>query len=195
MIFLIMGAVGLALLLFSFLFDGIFDLIDFDVFDNGLLSMTGLASFVALFGFAGFICESTGQGPAVTAGSAVSAGLIGLVSTGAAMRFMKKQSQPDNAWDNSSMVGRSAVVISAAKAGEYGTIAVAWNGLSESVAALSTEDLVKGDEVIITHVLSHSSVRVQKIGAVPPSALSEVQEGKDASLGETISHLKDGESQ
>lgn len=162
MFYLVMGLIGLSILLVSLLFDGVFDILHFDIFDNGILSMTALASFVAFFGFAGYLCQTTNQSPTVTATATVAMGLLGLVSTGTAMRYMKKHSQADGAYDNASMVGRSAVVVSGAAAGEYCTIAVSWNGMNENVAALSTVDLAKGDEVTITHVLSHSSVRVSK---------------------------------
>lgn len=162
MFYLVMGLLGLAILLVTLLFDGVFDVLHFDIFDSGILSMTGLASFVAFFGFTGYLCVASNQSATVTTVSTIAMGLLGLVSTGTAMRYMKKHSQDDNAFDNSNMVGRTAVVVSGGAAGEYGTVAVAWNGMTENIAALSTTELVKGDEVTITHVLSHSSVRVAK---------------------------------
>lgn len=163
MIFLVLGGVGLAILIVSFVVDGLFDAIDFDIFDNGVLSMTGIAGFLAFFGFTGFLCQTTGQSDVVTGSAASAAGLFGLIATGTAMRYMKQQSQDDNAYNNASMVGRSAVVISGAAAGRYATVRVEWNGMSENMTAISDQDLQSGDSVKITSLLSHSSVRVEKL--------------------------------
>lgn len=63
MFYLAVGIVGLVALLLCVFLDGVLDVFHFDLFDTGLLSLTGLAGFAALFGFTGYLCSSSGQGP------------------------------------------------------------------------------------------------------------------------------------
>lgn len=160
MAFLVIGIIGATFLLLSFLLDGIFEAFDFDILDNGILSTVSLAVFTSVFGFVGWIGVTLGWSMIANISIGFMGGAVAGIVIGVIMKYLRESSQADGAYSVETLVGKTARVTSGAGAGEYGTITVTFQGMNESLGAVSTRKLVVGQEVIIEAVLSHSSVKV-----------------------------------
>lgn len=158
--FLIIGVVGLLLMILSSL---VGDLLDglFDAMPGGLFNGTVVFSFVAAFGFGGALAMSMfdAEMPAAIGAGTLAGAVIGLGAYGF-MRFLQSSEDPAGLTGPSAVVGKSAVVITPAKAGNYGEVSMTINGHPEKRSFLCDEDTVRGQRVIVEASLSSTSVKV-----------------------------------
>lgn len=158
--FLIIGVVGLLLMILSSLLGDVLDGL-FDAMPGGLFNGTVVFSFVAAFGFGGMLAMSTfdvGVPVAIGVGT-LAGGLIGLGAY-AFMRFLQSSEDPSGLTGPSAVVGKHAVVITPALAGNYGEVSMTINGHPEKKSFLCDEDTVRGQQVIVEASLSSTSVKV-----------------------------------
>jgi hypothetical protein len=163
--FIVIGAVGLAVVLASLLLgdilDGLFDAFDLDV-GGGILSAPVLGSFLAAFGFgAALIMFSTGVG--ATAG-ALGGLASGAVVGGLALVMMRQlmDMPTDASMDTADLVGATGHVITPVPEGGFGEVTVRHLGSAHKLNARSTSGPIPaGTAVTVTAVLSTSSVLVE----------------------------------
>lgn len=162
--FLVIGAVGLAIVVFSLLLgdvlDGIFDAFDLD-FGGGILSAPVLGSFLASFGFgASLIMFSTGAGATVGALGGLGSGLV---VGGIALLMMRTlvDMPTDPSMDSADLVGATAVVVTRIPEGGFGEVTVRHAGQLHKLNARSAAPLPAGATVEISAVLSSSAVMVR----------------------------------
>ncbi len=164
-VFFIIGIVGALLLIISVVLDGVFEVFDFG---DGPLSLTTIAAFTAIFGFAAF--ASVGAGASVTTAGAIGA-VAGLAGGAAAWWLSRliRGAESSTAVTADELVGAEAGVVLAIPAGGLGEIALVRHGERVSLAATAETAIARGSRVKITQTLSATSVTV-----VPILAPSEV---------------------
>lgn len=156
--FLLIGIVGAVLLLLSVVLDGIFDLFDFG---DGPLSLTTIAAFTAIFGFAAFAMVGAGATPVV-------AGVVGAVAgiAGGAVAWwlarVVRNAESNTSVTSEELVGAHASVVLAIPASGLGEVALTRHGERVSLAASSAPGLpiARGAQVVITQTLTATSVVV-----------------------------------
>jgi hypothetical protein len=164
--FIIIGAIGLAVVLLSLVLgdvlDGIFDALDLDI-GGGILSAPVLGSFLAAFGFgAALIMFSTGAGATAGAlGGLVSGAVVG----GLALLMMRALigMPTDRSMDTGDLVGSTGTVITRIPAGGFGEVAVRHLGQMHKLNARAGEEIPAGAPVEVTAVLSTSAVMVRPV--------------------------------
>jgi membrane protein implicated in regulation of membrane protease activity len=162
--FIIIGAVGLALVVVSLLlgdiFDGLFEAFDVE-FGGGIFSTPVLGSFLAAFGFgAALIMFSTGAGATLGAlGGLVS----GLFVGGLSLLMMRQliNMPTDASLDTEDLVGSTGTVITPIPENGLGEITVRAHGSAQKMSARAAQPIAVGTTVRITTVLSTSSVMVE----------------------------------
>lgn len=167
--FLVIGAVGLALILLSLVlgevFEGILGAFDVDA-GGGVFSGPVLGAFLASFGFgAALIMYATDVG----AGLGALGGLAsGVVVGGIALLMMRTlvNMPTDETVTTQGLEGASAIVITAIPAGGYGEVTLRHHGEQRKYNARAAEPITAGTQVSITVVLSTSALMVQR--ATPP---------------------------
>lgn len=163
-IFLVIGIVGALLLIVSVLLDGVFDLFDFG---DGPLSLTTIAAFTAIFGFAAFATVGAGAPTSVAA-------VIGAVSgvAGGALAWwlsrLIRSAESSTAVTADELVGSEASVVLAIPAGGLGEVALVRNGERVSLAATADVAIPRGARVRIAQTLTATSVRVETIDTAAP---------------------------
>ncbi len=151
-VFLIIGIIGALLLVVSVVLDGVFDLFDFG---DGPLSLTTIAAFTSIFGFASF--------------ASVGAGTIGAVSGlagGAAAWWLSRLvrgAESNTAVSSDELLGAEASVVLAIPAGGLGEIALVRHGERVSLSATAEHDIPRGSRVRVAQTLSATSVAVVPI--------------------------------
>ena len=162
--FWIVGAIGAALFLLTFvvgdLLDGIFDGLDFT---GGFLSTAAIAGFAAAFGVSG--------GIAMSAGAPLLLALVIGVVTGAAVGAISglttkvvSNTPTDRAPGADDLVGARGVVVSAIADGSYGEVLVRVGGHRQKYNARAESGAIAvGADVLVTDSLSSSSVRVRAL--------------------------------
>jgi hypothetical protein len=167
-VFLIIGAVGLALVLLSLVLgevlEGLFGGLDIDV-GGGIFSAPVLGSFLASFGFgAALIMFATGAG--ATAG-ALGGLLSGLVIGGIALVMMRSlvNMPTDETVTTSGLTGSPGVVITAIPAEGFGEVTIRHHGSQHKYNARAVEPIPAGTPVQVTAVLSASAVQVARSSA------------------------------
>lgn len=158
-IFLIIGIVGGVLLLVSLLLDGIFDAFDFG---DGPLSLTTIAAFTAIFGFASF--ASVGAGMSTPVATIVGA-LSGLLGAAAAWWLSRaiRGAESNTAVSGSDLVGSTGAVVLAIPENGLGEVAVTRHGERISLSATATAPVPRGALVRIVQVVTSTSVRVEPV--------------------------------
>lgn len=162
--FWIVGGVGVALFLVTFVFgellDGVLDGVDFT---GGFLSTAAVAGFAAAFGIVGGIAMSMGAPlllavvVGVVAGAAI--GAVGGLTT-----KVVKNTPTDRAPGADDLVGARGVVVSAIGDGAYGEVLVRVGGHRQKYNARSESGAIAvGSDVLVTDSLSSSSVRVRAL--------------------------------
>lgn len=156
--FLIIGAVGIALLLFSLivgdLLDGLLD------FGGDLFSGAALAGFLGAFGFAGALVFDQSDNMGLAIGIGLVAGLV--VGAGAGWAsYQLKQGGDESNVRTGDLTGSNGTVISAIPAQGYGEVSIVAHGHITKLNARSTEPLGAGTPITITAVLSATSVLVE----------------------------------
>ncbi|WP_346058033.1 hypothetical protein [Leucobacter alluvii] len=158
-IFLIIGVVGGVLLLISLLLDGIFDAFDFG---DGPLSLTTIAAFTAIFGFASF--ASVGAGMSTPVATIVGA-LSGLLGAAAAWWLSRaiRGAESNTAVSGTDLVGSTGAVVLAIPANGLGEVAVTRHGERISLSASAEAPVPRGAQVRIVQVVTSTSVRVEPV--------------------------------
>ncbi len=153
-LFLIIGAVGIAVILLS--------LIVGDLFDTGLGDYVGtevIGAFLGAFGFVGALALGlTGQ---VAAG--LVAGLAAGVLLGAGAGWASRRLRgPDhsNAMRTSDLLECRGQVLAAIPADGFGVVSLSVGGHPTRVNARSPTPLAQGTDVVVVEVLSPTAVRV-----------------------------------
>lgn len=164
--FLVIGAVGLAIVVLTLLLgdilDGVFEAFDLD-FGGGILSAPVLGSFLAAFGFgAALIMFSTGAGATTGALGGLASGVV---IGGIALLMMRALvNMPTDASMNSTdLVGATAVVVTRIPDDGFGEVTVRHAGQLHKLNARAGEPLPAGTTVEISAVLSSSAVMVRPV--------------------------------
>lgn len=162
-VFLVIGIVGAILLVISVLLDGIFDVLDFG---DGPLSLTTIAAFTAIFGFAAFATVGAGASTGVGAVVGAIAGLAGGALAWWLSRLIRN-AESNMAVTAGELVGSEASVVLAIPAGGLGEVALVRHGERVSLSATSETAVARGTRVRISQTLTATSVVVEPIDAAP----------------------------
>jgi hypothetical protein len=164
--FIVIGAVGLAIVVLSLLLgdilDGVFDAFDID-FGGGVLSAPVLGSFLASFGFgAALIMFSTGAGATVGALGGLGSGLV---VGGIAFLMMRAlvDMPTDETMNSSDLVGATAIVVTRIPEDGFGEVTVRHSGQLHKLNARAASALPAGTQTEVTAVLSSSAVMVRPV--------------------------------
>ncbi|KQY63894.1 MULTISPECIES: NfeD family protein [unclassified Nocardioides] len=159
--FLLIGAVGIALLLFSLivgdLLDGLLD------FGGDLFSGAAMAGFLGAFGFGGAISYAQSDNMGLSIGVGLVAGLVVGAGAGWASYQLKQGGDEANV-RTGDLTGQPATVISAIPENGYGEVSIVASGHITKLNARSEAPLAAGTPVTITAVLSATSVLVERRG-------------------------------
>jgi len=160
--FIVIGAVGLALVVLSLLLGEVFDgLLDIDV-GGGMFSAPVLGSFLASFGFgAALIVYSTGVSGAL---GAVGGLVSGLVVGGIALVMMRSlvNMPTDETVSTSGLTGEPGIVITSIPQDGFGEVTIRHHGSQHKYNARALEPIPAGAPVRVTAVLSASAVQVER---------------------------------
>jgi len=159
-IFLVIGVLGAILLLISVLLDGVFDFFDFG---DGPLSLTTVAAFTTIFGFASFGFIGAGLSAQVAGMLGAAAGILGGGVAWWLSRVMR-DAETNTSVSTAELTGDEAVVVLEIPAGRgFGEIALTRHGERLSLAATSASRIPRGTSVRIIQTLSPTSVTVEPI--------------------------------
>lgn len=158
-IFLLIGVIGAVLLLISLLLDGVFDFFDFG---DGPLSLTTIAAFTTIFGFASFGFVGAGLSPQLSATLGGGAGLIGGAAAWWLSRTLRDETS-NTAVSTSALTGHNANVVLTIPGGPgLGEIALTMHGERISLTASAAETITRGEAVRIVQTLTPTSVYVER---------------------------------
>lgn len=166
--FLVIGAVGLAVVLSSLVLgdflEGLFDGFDFGA---GVFSAPVIGSFLAAFGFgASLIMTATGIGAAGGALGGLASGLVvGALALLMTRALMDMPTDPPVR--TADLVGATGVVITPIPDGGFGEVSLTHAGQITKLSARAAQPVAAGTTVVVTQVTSSSSVLVR---AADPSA-------------------------
>ena len=162
-VFLVIGIAGAVLLLISLLLDGIFDALDFG---DGPLSLTTIAAFTAIFGFAAFACVGSGMatGPASMLGAL--AGLLGGAAAWWLSRLIRG-AESSTAVSGEELVGAVGSVVLAIPVTGLGEVALVRHGERISLSAVADRPIPRGTAVRIVQTVTSTSVRVEPVEPDP----------------------------
>ncbi|GAA2259713.1 hypothetical protein GCM10010145_32780 [Streptomyces ruber] len=166
--FLGVGIVGVVLLAFSLLLDGLLEgLLDgsglLDGLFDGLLSLPVIASFVSMAGFAGAIALGTTD---VGALGAVAVGVPAGIATGWVTYRLCRALMDDRsgaAPRGDDLIGTPGRVVTAIPADGYGEVLVRLGGQPVKLAAKSPVAVTRGADVWVAEALSRTAVSVRPV--------------------------------
>lgn len=167
-VFLIIGIVGAILLVLSVILDGLFDAFNFG---DGPLSLTTIAAFTAIFGFASFAMVGAGASSTV-------AGIVGAVAgvAGGAVAWwlsrLIRSAESNTSISSEELIGSEASVVLAIPAGGLGEVALVRNGERVSLSATAANTIARGARVRVVQTLTATSVSVEEIETTQPAAPS-----------------------
>ena len=161
-VFLIIGAVGLAIALVALLLGDVVDgVLHLDAFDSDLFSTAALAAFIGAFGFGGAIALAVVDWMWL----AVLIGLVvGVVAGWGALsltRFLKSDAS-GKAFRADSLVGAPGRVITAIPEGGLCEVQVRSEGHLRKLAARADQAIPGGSDIWVTAILSPTSVHVTR---------------------------------
>lgn len=156
-IFLVIGIIGAVLLLISLLLDGIFEAFDFG---DGPLSLTTIAAFATIFGFASFASIGAGASTSIASLVGAGAGLVGVGITWWLTRVIRG-AESNTAVSSDELVGAVGSVVLAIPEGGLGEIALVRHGERISLAASSSNAIARGVSVRVIQMITSTSVLVQ----------------------------------
>lgn len=163
-IFLLIGVIGAVLLLISLLLDGVFDFFDFG---DGPLSLTTIAAFTTIFGFASFGFIGAGLSAQLSATFGAGAGAIGGAVAWWLARSLRDETS-NTAVSTSTLVGATAAVVLAIPGGSgVGEISLTRHGERISLTASAKTPIARGDRVTIIETLTPTSVLVEPAESLP----------------------------
>lgn len=157
--FLVIGIIGVILLLVSVLLDGLFEVFDFG---DGPLSLTSIAAFGTIFGFAAFGTVGAGASTGVAAVVGSGAGLIGGAAAWWLSRLVRG-AESSTAVTSDELVGSDASVVLAIPAGGLGEVALVRHGERVSLSATAETAIPRGARVRVIQTLTATSVSVEPI--------------------------------
>ncbi|MFA9447176.1 NfeD family protein [Egicoccus sp. AB-alg6-2] len=163
--FIVIGAVGLALVLLSLVLGEVFEgLFDFDA-GGGMFSGPVLGSFLASFGFgAALIIYTTDAGAAIGAlgglGSGIVVGGIALVM----MRSLLNM-PTDETVTTTGLTGAPGIVITTIPEQGFGEVTIRHHGSQNKYNARALTSIPAGSPVRVTAVLSSSAVQVEPVAS------------------------------
>lgn len=159
-VFLVLGGIGLAVVLFSLLvgdvLEGVFEV---DFLDNDLFSAASLGAFVGALGFGGAITLSLVDVTWVAIVAGVMFGCLAAWGAASLTRWLKGREVA--AHSTSSLVGVAGRVITPIAHGSYGEVRLTSGGYHHKVAARAELDIPAGTEVWVSQVLSPTAVQVE----------------------------------
>lgn len=168
--FIVIGAVGLALLLLSLVlgevFEGLLGGLDVDV-GGGFFSGPVMGAFLAAFGFgAALIMYTTGVGAAAGALGGLASGMV---VGGLALVMMRSlvNMPTDETVTTQGLEGSPGIVITTIPDEGYGEVTVRHHGEQRKYNARAAERLAAGTQIRVTAVLSTSALFVED--ARPPT--------------------------
>lgn len=164
--FLIIGAIGLAMVLASLvlgdLFGGLFDALSLDA-GGGVFSTPVIGAFLAAFGFgAALVMYATGVG--IGGGALAGLGGGGVVG-GVALALMRSlmEMPTDPTPRATDVLGSRGTVVTDIPEQGYGEVSLRQHGTITKSNARATERVVAGEAVEVVEVLSASSVLVRPL--------------------------------
>ncbi len=159
-VFLIIGIIGALLLLISLLLGGIFDAFDFG---DGPLSLTTIAAFAAIFGFASYASVGSGIPSPAAALIGLGSGLAGGAFAWWLSRFFTR-AESNSSTSTSTLVGQEAHVILPLPGGSgLGEISFVRHGERVSLSARCEAPVLAGARVRIVAIVTDTSVLVEPI--------------------------------
>jgi hypothetical protein len=162
-IFLIIGAVGLGLVVFSLLLGEIFGDLFGDLDAGGFLSTPAIGSFLAAFGFgAALILYGTNAGSAVAALGGLGSGVVVGGIAGFFTRSLMNM-PTDASVRSSDMTGLTGTVITRIPEEGLGEVSISFHGQLMKLSARSSAAVSAGTPVKVTAVISPSSVVVEPV--------------------------------
>ncbi|WP_327358672.1 hypothetical protein [Streptomyces sp. NBC_01304] len=164
--FLGLGAVGVIVLLFSYVLDGVLDgLLDLGL--DGWLSLPAIAGFVSMLGFVGAIAYGgIGLGTAASVGIGAAAGVGAAWFAGRLSRALMR-GQTDSTLTGDALVGAAGRVVTPIAAEGYGEVLLSVHGQPLKYAARSRSGpLTLGTEVWVTASLTTTSVEVAEVRSI-----------------------------
>lgn len=166
-VFLIIGIAGGVLLLLSLVLDGVFEAFDFG---DGPLSLTTIAAFTSIFGFAAFASVGAGVSPGLASVIGAVSGVAGGVAAWWLSRLIRS-AESTTAISGDELVGSQASVVLGIPAGGLGEVALTRHGERVSLSATSDFAVARGAQVTIDQTLTATSVHVTPIdlAAEPPT--------------------------
>lgn len=158
--FLIIGAVGIALLVFSLvlgdLLDGLLD------FGGDLFSGAALAGFLGAFGFGGALTYDATENTLASVAVGIGAGLV--IGGGAGFVAMKLKQGGDEAnVRTGELTGHRGTVISAVPVDGLGEVSIVVAGHITKLNARSGAAIPAGTPVVVTAILSATAVMVEPL--------------------------------
>ncbi len=166
--FLIIGAAGIVLVLFTLVVGDLLDgVLGLDSLDSDLFSVSSIAAFVGAFGFGGALALAFVDSMAL----AVVAGLaVGSAAAWGAVRLTRALKSGENsaALRTDAMLGHPGRVVTAIPADGYGEISLTVAGHVRKLAARAERPVEAGAEVWVSAILSPTAVEVTPADAIPP---------------------------
>lgn len=156
-VFIIIGAVGLALLVLSFLFDGLFDLDG-----GGFISVPGIAIALTVFGASGALARSLDLDTLWAYVIAIAIGVIAYVGSALIIRSLARSSDGE-ARDVTGDTGIAKSDISTSS----GEVALDGSGEIERRMAFSDAPIPEGTLIRVVEVFG-SRIKVEPLGRSTP---------------------------
>jgi membrane protein implicated in regulation of membrane protease activity len=160
-VFILIGCIGLAVLVLALVFD---DALDGLFPDLGWLSMTGIAVFLAAFGFGAWVLDARVGLPTILATAGGLAGGTGLAAV--ALRWSRALSSmaTDATPTAADLVGREGRVITPIPVDSRGEALIRLAGQQLKLTAVASAEqkleLKRGTPVVVVRVLSPTQVEV-----------------------------------
>ena len=159
-LFLIIGAIGIALALVALVVGDVLDgVLHLDALDSDLFSISSISAFVGAFGFGGALGLSLVDNVAV----AVASGLVigALAAWGALWLTRKLKHDQRHTFRSDSLVGHPARVITAIPVAGFGEVRLTASGHVRKFSARSDRPIEAGTEVWVSAVVSPTAVEVR----------------------------------
>ncbi|MEU8348202.1 MULTISPECIES: hypothetical protein [unclassified Streptomyces] len=160
--FLGLGIVGLVLLVFALVFDGLLDGV-FEGAVGGLVSLPAIAGFVSALGFCGAIAQgAAGAGPVLAALVGTAAGVCtAWMVLRLSRALMRDQTAPTRR--SADLTGVPGSVVTPIPAGGYGEVLLRVGGQPVKYSARSEAAQPLGAEVWVSGALSSTAVEVRRV--------------------------------
>ena len=165
--FLIIGAVGIALVLVTLILGDVLDgALGLDALDSDLFSISSIAAFVGAFGFGGAL--SLALVPTTLLAVVVGAGIGSPAAWGAVWLTRALRSGEDTAtFRSDSMIGATARVITPIPEGGFGEVHLTASGHVRKFSARSEHPVDAGTDVWISGIVSPTAVEVTPTAPTP----------------------------